>query len=95
MSGFHQPSVLVVDILPVTAVTGVTVIVEKGFELVDVIGRQRKVVTLTELALRSEPGHLFTVVTVEAVPADHGGVQPFTGEHPAENLAGGGGSRTG
>jgi len=93
--GFNQPAILIVNVLTIPTVAGVAVVVEQCFQLVDVIGGQRKVVALTELALGRKPGHLFTVVAMETVTADHCGVQPLTGKHPAENLAGGRGARSG
>ncbi len=76
------------DILSVAAITGMAIVVEQGLKLVDVVGRQRKVVALAELPLGGQPGHLLPVVAVEAVAADHGGAQSLTGEHPAEDLPG-------
>ena len=82
-------------ILAELAVAGVPIVIEQGFQLVDMVRRQGKMIAFTELSLRREAGHLLTVVAVEAVTTDHGGPQPFAGKQAAEYLTRSGGSSAG
>ena len=85
MPCLDEVPVFIVNILPVPAVTGLTVIEEQGLQLVDVIGGQGKVVALTELPLGGQSGHLFPVIAVKTVPTDHGRLQLLAGKHATEN----------
>ena len=92
VTGLGQCTILVMDILAVLATAGVAVVVEQRLELVDVIGRQGKVVALAKLALGRQSRHLLAGITVEAVAAHHGGMNALTGKHATENLARGSGA---
>ena len=93
MASRDQLSIFIMNILAKLAIAGVPVIVKKRFQFIDVVCRQRKMVTLTKLAFGRKTGHLSPVVAVEAVSPHHGGMQPFTGEQSAEDAARGGGAR--